>query len=116
MDDKSALVLSNAGMRLIALQTLYNRGDLDRLHTYIGDYYSDEALATQSAADRLAALQTLLAQAGKMRVYQVLATDKHRVVVLMQAQNADSLFMHELAVEDDYPHRITQFNHAPLES
>jgi hypothetical protein len=39
VDDSSALVTSNAGMRLMAQQMLYNRGDFARLRTFIGESY-----------------------------------------------------------------------------
>ncbi len=114
MDDKTALVTSNAGMRLIALQTLYNRGDFDRLQAYFTEYGTPAVLEVQSAEDRVAGLQTLHSEIGKLRVSQVLAVDKHHVVVLMAAQHVAGYFMHELTVEEDYPHKIIAYSHHSL--
>ena len=116
MDDKTALKTSNAGMRLIAQQTLLNRGDTDRLRAFISESYSENALQSESVEVRLAALEKLRATYGKLKIMQVLATDKHHVVVLMQAQNSDNMVLHEMRVEEDYPHRITGFTHNPLEA
>lgn len=112
MNDKGTLVTSNAGMRLIAQQTLLNTGDAERLRGFITDSYAATALETQSIEARLGELQAL----GKLRVFQVLAADKHRVVVLMQAQQDESLHLIELAVEEDYPHRITEYRQQPLQA
>ena len=116
MDDKTALKISNAGMRLIAQQMLLNRGDPDRLRTFISESYTDAALESESAEERLAALQTAHFQTGKLKVMQVLATDKHHVVVLMQAQGDGAMVLNELRVEEDYPHRIIEFKHSPMEA
>ncbi|MAS32397.1 MAG: hypothetical protein CL610_00225 [Anaerolineaceae bacterium] len=110
MGDKGALVTSNAGMRLIAQQTLLNRGDADRLRHFIRESYTPDALETQSVDDRLADLQ----QTGKQRVFQVLAVDKHQALVLMQAQRDEGLYMTQINVEEDYPHRITVYSQQPL--
>lgn len=111
MNDKGTLVTSQAGMRLIAQQTLLNAGDAERMRTFIADNYSASALESQSTESRLAELQAL----GKLRVFQVLAADKHRVIVLMQAQRDEALYMIELAVEEDYPHKITVCTFQPLQ-
>lgn len=116
MSDKGTLVTSNAGMRLIAQQTLLNKGDFERIRTFVADHYAGAALEAQPAEDRLAALRALAEQAGRLRVYQVIAADKHRVVVLMQAQKDEALYLTELAVEEDYPHRVTEYKHQPLET
>jgi hypothetical protein len=111
VNDKGTLVTSQAGMRLIAQQTLLNAGDAERMRTFIADNYSASALESQSTESRLAELQAL----GKLRVFQVLAADKHRVIVLMQAQRDEALYMIELAVEEDYPHKITVCTFQPLQ-
>jgi hypothetical protein len=110
VNDKATLRLSNAGMRLIAQQTLLNNGDAQRLRVFITDSYAPSVLETQPVESLLTDLQAL----GKLRVFQVLASDKHRVVVLMQAQQDEALYMVELAVEEDYPHKITAYSQKPL--
>jgi hypothetical protein len=114
VDDKSALVLSNAGMRLIALQTLLNKGDFARLETYIRDNFTAAALEAQPVEDRLAELRAAWEHTGKLRVYQVIGTDKHQVIVLLEAQQAPGFFLHELTVEEDYPHKITAYTFQTL--
>lgn len=109
MDDRTQLARSNAGMRLVAQMTFFNKAEFDRLQGFITESYTEQALTDQSVTDRLAELQALRQSAGKLRVYQVLAIDKHKAVVLMQAQADESFQYVELAVEEDYPHKITQF-------
>ena len=115
MNDKGALVTSSAGIRLIAQQTLYNKGDFERLRGYIAENYAESALESQPAADRLADLRVLSGQAGKLRVAQVVGASKHQVVVVMEAQQGDSYYLTQLAVEEDYPHKITLYSHQLLQ-
>lgn len=114
MSDKGALVTSSAGMRLIAQQTLLNRGDWARLRDFIQDSYTAEALAAQPVEARLAELEALMAQVGKLRVYQVVGAGKHQVVALMQGQREPLLYLMEMAVEEDFPHRILRYAQQPL--
>lgn len=115
MYDKTTLARSHAGMRLIAQMTLYNQGDLERLRAYIADNYRPEALEVVSAKDRLLDLKMTYRLAGKMRVRQVVASDKHRVVVMMQAQKNNSMYLAQIAVEQDYPHKVTDYHHQLLD-
>jgi hypothetical protein len=71
-------------------------------------------LEAQSVDERLQAFQTTLAAAGKMRVQQVIATEKHHVIVLMAAQADGGLSMHDITVEEDYPHKISAYSVQPL--
>jgi hypothetical protein len=114
VSDKGALVTSQAGMRLIAQQTLLNRGDFERLRSFIAESYTAAALETQPADDRLADLQTMFEAAGKLKVIQVIGTGKHQVIVLMQGQKAEAPYLVEMIVEEDYPHKITVFGYQPL--
>ena len=101
---------SNAGMRLIAQYSLLNRGDAARLREFLRSGYTEAALQEQCATARLAALQQAQAQYGRLKPTQVLALEKHRALVLMQAQCGDAFLLCELTVEEDYPHRITEFS------
>lgn len=116
MNDQTALTTSSAGMRLIAQLTLFNRGDFRRLRIFIADSYAPAALETEPLAARLARMRGQFASGGPLRVYQVLAVDKHRVAALTQARHTAPLFYTELAVEEDYPHRIIDYLHRPLDS
>ncbi len=111
MADKTLLARSNAGMRLIAQTTFLNQADFERLHDFIRQSYNDDALRDQPTEERLAELRALAAQAGRLRVHQVIAYDKHQVVVLMQPEHEDCFYTIELAVEEDYPHKILAYRH-----
>lgn len=101
-------------MRLIAQLTLYNGGDVERLRAFITSSYTEAALQEQGADERLAQFAERLATIGRLRVRQVIATDKHRAIALLNAENSDHLYMNEIEVEADYPHRILHFSHIPM--
>lgn len=108
------LARSHAGMRLIAQMSLYNKGDFERLRTFIADSYTPGALEMMSAKDRLLDLKMTYRVAGKLRVRQVAATDKHRVIVMMQAQKNNGMYLAQMVVEEDYPHRVIDYHHQLL--
>jgi len=114
LDGKTALKLSNAGMRLIAQTTILNSGDAVRLREFIANNYAPKTLEDQAVGGRVQSYQEAFAQTGKLRIFQVLATDKHRVVVIMEAQIDREMYYTEIAVEEDFPHKITVYIQRPL--
>lgn len=113
--DKVALRASQAGMRFIAQMTIYNSENYDRLRTFIADSYHDEQLEQQGVDSRLQVFRTTMERVGKMRVKQVMATNEHHIVVIMETQETDDFFYVEMQVEEDYPHKITHYVHYPLQ-
>ncbi len=109
MHDKLALTTNPAGMRLIAQMTLYNASKWDRLDRYIADSYSEPLLAAVSVPERLQAFTADYQVMGRLKVGQVLALDKYHVVVLMQSEVGDMLQVHDLTVEEEHPHKITDY-------
>jgi hypothetical protein len=116
MSAQAHLKQSHAGMRLIALLTLYNQGDFTRLRAYIADNYVPAALAEQSADERIRDFENGYAARGKLRVEQVAAIGKYQAVVVMQAQQDGQYHALQVAVEEDFPHRITLVAWGAVES
>ena len=106
MSDQQALVTSQAGMRLVAILTLFNKGDFARLRQYLREHYTEAALEESPAAARLAELRLLKSSEGRHRFRQVVGVEKHRVVALTDSEQG-GLYIHELSCEDDYPHKVT---------
>jgi hypothetical protein len=106
LNDKDILARSHAGVRLIALATLYNKGDFTRIRAYIRDHYTAAALEVSPLALRLAEMREQFRNEGKVRVRQLVAHDKHHVVVLLETQNGGML-LEDLVVEEEYPHKIS---------
>ena len=102
-------------MRFIAQMTIYNSGDFRRLRTFIRESYHENALGTESLAERLAVFRQMYAALGRVRIHQLLATDPHHVVVLVETEKTDGLFMHDLAVDPEHPHKITAYSNVPLD-
>ena len=111
---QNQLARSHAGMRLIAQMTLYNRGDFERLRTFVDESYTAGALEVMSAKDRLLDLKMTYRLAGKMRVRQVVAAGPHRVVAMVQGQKNNGMYLAQIAVEEDYPHKIVDYHHQLL--
>jgi hypothetical protein len=114
MNDRIALQKSQAGMRFIAQMTIYNTGDFRRLRAFIRESYHENALEVESLAERIAVFRQMYAALGRLRIRQLLATDPHHVLLLVEAEKADVLFMHDLEVEPEYPHKITVYSYVAL--
>ncbi len=114
MDDKTALKTSSAGMRLIAQTTLFNQGDFPRLKQYVSDNYHPAALEEISVSTWVAEMKAVYRLHGKLRVKQVLATDKHKVIAVMESEGGGH-FMVEMTVEEEYPHKILGYQLQPME-
>jgi len=108
--NKQVLTQNAAGMRLIVLMTLFNSANYPRLRTYIADNYHPSLLEEQPGNVRLALLKAQRRLSGKVRVRQIIAVDKYQVVVLMESAHEGTLTMIDLAVEEEYPHRIIRFS------
>ena len=109
--DHRLLSHSQAGMRLIAQATIYNKAEFDRLLDYIRGTYAPAALEDGGADERLRFFRDTHAALGRLKVLHVVSAEKHHVVVVMEAEHGDDYFVNDLEVEEDYPHRITHFDH-----
>ncbi len=113
MQNKLTLTQSKAGRRFMGFMKVFNSANADAMQQFVADYTTDEALNAQTAAEWEAQLGRIYAATGPMKVFQVIAADEYRVVVLMQASTNGALFITEMAVSEDYPHKIAEFIHRP---
>lgn len=113
VDDVNALKLSSAGMRLIALLTLYNKEDDVRLYQLIADSYHPDLLALGDVNARLSGMNRLREQVGKLRVRQTIGVSKEHVIVLLEGQREGEVLV-ELRVGEDYPHSIIDISLTPI--
>ncbi len=102
---QALLVPSNAGMRLIAQLTIFNKGDFNRLRDYITENYDAQALEFVSAKARLVEFKAVYKMSGKMRVDRIIAVDKHQALVVVEGEHGD-FYMLQLTVSEDYPHKV----------
>ncbi len=112
METKVALMKSKAGRRFAGFMKAYNTGDPDVIYDFVKQYTTDEALQAQPVKTWAKQLITIYQHIGTMKVEQVVAADEYRVVVVMGAQ-AGGLYTTELAVSEDYPHKVAEFKHEP---
>jgi hypothetical protein len=114
LEDKRALSGSQAGMRFIAQMKIYNDGDFDRLAQFISESYGDALLAQQPTETRLQEWRDKFTTLGRHKVKQVLAAGKHQVSIIVTTEHTPDFYYVEVQVEEDYPHKILTFLHAPL--
>jgi len=106
---QQAVIKSQAGMRFIAQQTIYNKGDFQRLRQFIEDSYAENILAVDPVDRRVLDLKTSYKLNGRLKVKQVIGTSEHQVVLVLEAEKNDDYLYAEMQVEDEYPHKITHF-------
>lgn len=112
MSEKSKALLAGTavGRRLIALLTIWNGGTPERLSTYIADNYTAEALAKYSVDQRLDWHLALREETGRVRVEQIMASEDHAVILVLQAEQGGVFYYCDMRVTDEYPHKIRVFN------
>jgi hypothetical protein len=110
---QSGLVNSNAGMRVIAQTTLYNKADFARLRQYIEQNYDDEMLAEVGAGARLAEFKASFRLTGRLKIEQVIGVDKHRALVAVSAEHG-GMYAMQMIVAEPYPHKILAYVLQPL--
>lgn len=109
MQARVQLMKTKAGRRFAGFLAAFNSGDPVKIRAFVAAYTTDEALAehdTDQWHDELVRIHELT---GGLRVLQVLAAEEYRVVVLLQAQDNATLVTAEMAVSEDYPHKIAAF-------
>ena len=102
---QALLVPSNAGMRLIAQLSIFNKADFNRLRDYITENYAPDALEFASAKARLVEFKAVYKMSGKMRIERVIAVDKHQALVVVEGERGD-VYMIQVTVSEDYPHKV----------
>ena len=115
-DNREILSRSQAGLRFIALMTLFNKQEGARLRQFIADYFTEDALAEQDAESRAQDFEALYARTQKLRVYQVLGIGENQAIVVVEAQADHSYYAHSIQVEKDYPHRVMIYIQQPIET
>ena len=114
--DKIALRASQAGMRFIAQTHIYNGSNWERMTQFITDSYSEALLEDQPIEGRLQMFKTTQEKIGRLKVKQVVGTHEERVVVVVETETGEHpYFLVDLAVEEDYPHKIIAYSQQPLE-
>lgn len=113
MDIRSDLMKTKAGRRFAGFMATFNRGDAHKLRAFISEYTTDEALQSNPVDDWMAHLELIYGSTGGLRAVQILASDEYRVLLLMQAHADGSLHVVEMAVSEDYPHKVAEFIHHP---
>ncbi len=113
-DSRTLLGATPVGRRFIAMMMIYNSQNLERLRTFIAESFSPELLEESPVEARLEQFVALFEANGKVRVQQVIVSEKHNTTLLLQAQNADVFFYVEFIVQEDYPHHIIRYIHQPM--
>jgi hypothetical protein len=110
--DKFFLRASQAGMRFMAQTHIYNSLNWERLRQFITDSYHEEQLEQQAIDERIQVFQTFYEKVGRVKIKQVVGTHEERVVVVVETEKGDpQYFLVDIAVEEDYPHKIIAYSH-----
>lgn len=113
MDTKQALTKTKVGRRVMGFMVALNRGDEAHLTNYLKVSITDEGLEQQPLDEWVRELTNIYHATGGMRVFQVVATDEYKIVLMMQAHNNNAFYIMEVAIEEDFPHRIGELIHRP---
>lgn len=104
---------TKAGRRFAGFMKTFNAGDVEQIQDFVTQYITDDALAQNTTNEWIEHLGAIYTLTGGLRAVQVMASDEYRVVLLMQAHSDASLHIVEIAVSEDYPHKVAEFIHRP---
>src|SRR3990172_7320686 len=113
-DYRQMLSRSQAGLRFIALMTIFNHNDDERLRQFIADNYIAAALEERDSAARAQDFAGIFAQTRKLRVQQVMGVSEYQAIIILQAQADLGFYLHTVLVEQEYPHKIISYAHQPV--
>lgn len=109
MDTRTALTRTKAGRRLMGFLRTLNMGDAEAINSLVESAITDDALQAHGPEIWTAQLQYVHAITGGLRIVQVLADEEYRVVVLAQARQDSRMHLLDVAVAEEYPHKVAQF-------
>lgn len=109
MDAKTTLSKTKAGRRFVGFMRTLNMGDEKMLRLTVEQYITDEAIQTHDVETWVQQLIHIYQATGGLKAIQVIASDEYRVVVMMQAKHDNRLHMIDMAVDEEYPHKVSQF-------
>ena len=104
-----ALYRSRAGMRLIVLLTIINRGDFARVKEYLREQSATSAFAEVSLAERLAELRLQRKCCGRLRFKQLAGISDQHAIVILATEGGDAYLLAQITVEAEYPHLLTHW-------
>lgn len=110
-----ALFRSRAGMRLIALLSIYNRGDFKRAKEYLREQSAPHAFTAASLAERLAELRLQRRNFGRVRFKQIAGISELNVIAILTTEKDEMSLLVQLSVESEYPHSLTHWQMTVLE-
>lgn len=109
LDVRKILTRTKAGRRFMGFMRTLNAGDDEALKALVDDAVLESSLEKHSADQWFAQLQYIYAISQGLKVLQVLAEQEYRVVVLMEAHKNGQKHVIDMAVGEDYPHKVAQF-------
>jgi hypothetical protein len=113
MENKLALTQTKAGRRFMGFMKAFNSGDPAIIGGYIAEYAAGESLKSHNVDDWRDELTRIYSATGGMKLAQVIASDEYRVIVLMQGKAGGGLYLTEMTVLEDYPHKVAEYKQQP---
>jgi hypothetical protein len=108
-DIRQTLTRTKAGRRFMGFMRTINQGDNEAIAQLVTDAIDETALEAHNPEIWAAQLQYIHAMSEGLRAVNVIAEDEYRVVVLMQAHKNNRMHIVDMAVSEDYPHKVLQF-------
>lgn len=104
---------SRAGMRLIALLSIYNHGDFKRIKEYLKEQSAFRPDDPVSIIERVSGLRILRKQYGRLRFQQIAGLSELNVIAILETEKGPANLIAQVSVESDYPHLLTHWQMDP---
>lgn len=103
-----------AGRRFMGFLVALNTNDREKLAEFIRESHSPMALAGYSIEQIAEWYETIYHETGGIKVHHVYSSTDNFLIVVVRGKN-DRLYMDKIRVEEAYPHRILEYQHALLD-
>ena len=103
-------------MRLIALLSIYNRGDFKRIKEYLKEQSAFRPEDSVSLIERISKLRILQKRYGRLRFLQIAALSELNVIAILETEKEQTSLITQMSVETDYPHLLTQWQLDPIDT
>ena len=103
-------------MRLIALLSIYNRGDFKRIELYLKEQSAFPEDDPVTIAERISELGILRKRLGRLRFQQIAGLSELNVIAILATEKEPASLMMKLSVASDYPHLLTHWQMGPIHS
>lgn len=105
--------ITAAGRRYLTFLSVFNSGDTEQMERYLErqfDPFSFDVSFTETFLDWY---RNAYAETGGLRIHRVYLAQEHYVIVIVKGELDGTMYLDKMAVTEEDPWLITEYDHTP---